>query len=195
MGFTRYGLSGRDPALTRAAFARYENVTGAVVRIPLNRIDDVPRESRFSETPEIDAAAVSAVRFPLPVHVNVTYYRSGREVFFHGGLKGEVEGDCSRCLESFPFVIEKTFDFVLTPDPLPTNKNMELTADEMGLSFYSGEDIDLSPYVREQTLLAPAPAAAVQRELPWPVSRLRCRIEPDCLRVHVAGGPPHGRIP
>ena len=124
------------------------------MRIPLTRIDTVPRESRFSETPDVSHQGVSAFRFPSPIHVNVTYYRSGREVFFHGGLKGSVEGDCSRCLESFPFVIEKTFDFVLTPDPLPTNKNKELTADEMGLSFYSGEDIDLSPYVREQTLLA-----------------------------------------
>ena len=130
-------------------------MTGAALRIPLNRIDTVPRESRFSEKPDVGREGLSvAVRFPSPVHVQVTCYRSGREIFFHGGLKGEVEGDCSRCLESFPFVIEKSFDFVLTPDPLPTNKNMELTADEMGLSFYSGEDIDLSPYVREQTLLA-----------------------------------------
>ena len=164
------------------------------MRIPLNRIDAVPRESRFSETPEIDAAAVSSVRFPSPVDVNVTYYRSGREIFFHGGLKGEVEGDCSRCLESFPFVIEKSFDFVLTPDPLPTNKNMELTADEMGLSFYSGGYRPLALRPRADPA-RPAPPAAVQRELPWPVPRLRCRVEPDFLRVHVAGGPPHGHIP
>ena len=125
------------------------------MRIPIARIDTVPRESRFSEVPDIAQEGLSAaVRFPSPIHVNVTYYRSGREVFFHGGLEGEVEGDCSRCLESFPFAIEKKFDFVLTPDPLPTNKNKELTEDEMGLSFYSGEDIDLSPYIREQTLLA-----------------------------------------
>ena len=124
------------------------------MKIPLNRISAEPREDRFSEIPFIDPEAVSAVRFPLPIHVEVTCYRSGREILFHGALKGEAEGDCSRCLESFPFTIEKTFDFVLTPDPLPTNKNKELTADEMGWSFYSGEDIDLSPFVREQALLA-----------------------------------------
>ena len=125
------------------------------MRIPINRIETVPRESRFSEIPDMGQEEVPApVRFPSPVQVNVTYYRSGRELFFHGGLKGRVEADCSRCLESVAFVIEKNFDFVLTPDPLPTNKNRELTEDEMGLSFYSGEDIDLSPYVREQTLLA-----------------------------------------
>ena len=129
--------------------------TGVALKIALARIDAVPRESRFSETLDLAREDVSAgVRFPSPLQVNVTYYRSGRDLFFRGGLRGEAEGDCSRCLESFPLVIEKSFDFVLTPDPLPTNRNMELTADEMGLSFYSGEDIDLSPYVREQTLLA-----------------------------------------
>ena len=125
------------------------------MRIPINRIDTVPRESRFSQVPEIAREGPAAsVRFPSPVQVDVTYYRSGRDLFFHGGLKGEAVGDCSRCLESFPFVVEKNFDFVLTPDPLPTNKNRELTEDEMGLSFYAGDDIDLSPYIREQTLLA-----------------------------------------
>ena len=74
------------------------------MRIPIARIDTVPRESRFSEIPDIAQEGLSAaVRFPSPIHVNVTYYRSGREVFFHGGFEGEVEGDCSRCLESFPF--------------------------------------------------------------------------------------------
>ncbi len=125
------------------------------MKIPLSRIDTLPREACFSAIPDIvQEGASAAVRFPSGVRIDVTYYRSGRELFFHGSLKGEAETECSRCLENFDFVMEKSFDFVLTPDPLPTNKNMELTADEMGLSFYTGEDIDLSPFVREQTLLA-----------------------------------------
>ena len=56
------------------------------------------------------------------------------------------------------FAIEKKFDFVLTPDPLPTNKNKELTEDEMGLSFYSGEDIDLSPYTSVSRRCSPCPS-------------------------------------
>ena len=143
------------------------------MKIPLSRIDTIPRETRFAETVDIVREEASvAVRFPSPVQVDVTYYRSGREIFFHGRLKGEAEAECSRCLEDCGFVVEKSFDFVLTPDPLPTNKNMELTADEMGLSFYTGEDIDLSPFVREQTLLA----------LPLrPLCSENCRgLCPDC---------------
>jgi len=125
------------------------------LKIPLSRIETVPRETRFTEPLDIvGEEAWATVRFPSPVQVDVTYYRSGREIFFHGSLKGAARAECGRCLEDCGFIIEKSFDFVLTPDPLPTNKNMELTADEMGLSFYTGEDIDLSPFVREQTLLA-----------------------------------------
>lgn len=125
------------------------------MKIPLSRIDTVPRETRFAETPDIvGEGAWAGVRFPSPIQVDVACYRSGQEIFFHGSLKGEAAAECSRCLENCGLVVEKSFDFVLTPEPLPTNKNMELTADEMGLSFYTGEDIDLSPFVREQTLLA-----------------------------------------
>ena len=64
------------------------------MRIALARIDDVPRESRFSETLDLVREDVSAgVRFPSPIQVNVTCYRSGRDIFFRGGLRGEAEGD------------------------------------------------------------------------------------------------------
>jgi uncharacterized protein len=125
------------------------------LRIPIDWIDTVPKQSRFSEILDIAREGILvAVRFPSPICIVVDCYRSGRDIFFQGELKGEVVGDCGRCLESFPFAIEKKFDFVLTPDPLPTKKNRELAEDEMGLSLYCGDDIDLSPSVREQALLA-----------------------------------------
>ena len=125
------------------------------MRIPIDWIDTVPKESRFSEVLDIAREGLSAaVSFPSPISIVVNFYRSGRDIFFHGKLEGEVVGDCGRCLESFRFAIEKKFGFVLTPDPLPTKKSRELAEDEMGLSFYCGDNIDLSPYIREQALLA-----------------------------------------
>ncbi len=92
-------------------------------------------------------------RFQPPLDVDLVYYRSGEEIFFQGRLTGTVEGCCSRCLKSYFFPIEKKFDFVLTPEPLPA-KSQELSRDELGLSFYSSDDINLSPFIREQAILA-----------------------------------------
>lgn len=95
----------------------------------------------------------SDFRFPFPLEVQLNYYRSGRDLFFQGELTGTAEGGCSRCLNSYQFPIEKKFDFVLTPEPLPA-KSKELNRDELGLGFYSSDEIDLSPFIREQAILA-----------------------------------------
>ena len=94
----------------------------------------------------------SDFRFPYPIDVQLTYYRSGKDLFFLGELTGTVEGQCSRCLKSYQFPIEKKFDFVLTPEPLAA-KSRELSRDELGLSFYSTDEIDLSPFIGEQAIL------------------------------------------
>jgi uncharacterized protein len=93
------------------------------------------------------------MRIVSPVSVRMSYYRSGSDLYFDGDLDAKVEAICSRCLREYWFTLGKKFALVLTPDPHPTNKNRGLNRDEMGLSFYQGEEIDLSPLVHEQTLL------------------------------------------
>ncbi len=95
----------------------------------------------------------SDFRFPSPLDVLLNYYRSGMDLFFQGELTGTAEGHCSRCLKNYQFPIEKKFDFVLTPEPLPA-KSMELNRDELGLGVYSSDEIDLSHFIREQAILA-----------------------------------------
>lgn len=128
------------------------------MKISVEQITESPKELRFKESIE-DLNLLCAddetrdYRFPPLLDVSLVYYRSGQELFFQGWLGGMVEGSCSRCLKSYSFSLEKRFDFVLTPDPVSA-KSRELTRDEMGLSFYSAEEINLSPFVREQVLLA-----------------------------------------
>ena len=128
------------------------------MKIPLNQISESLKEIQFEEGIEdLNPADVGQkrgeFRFPPFLNVNLTYYRSGQDLFFHGHLDRVIEACCSRCLRFYSFSLEKDFDFVLTPEP-PTAKSRELYRDEMGLSFYSSEDINLSPFIREQVLLA-----------------------------------------
>lgn len=128
------------------------------MKISVDRITESPEEINFAESIQdlnliYGENGVRDFRFPPCLDVNLIYYRSGRELFFHGQLGGIIEGCCSRCLKRHSFPLEKKFDFVLTPDPVST-KNKELNRDEMGLSFYAAEEINLSPFIREQALLA-----------------------------------------
>jgi uncharacterized protein len=91
--------------------------------------------------------------FPAPAEVRVGYYRAGRELFFDGHIGGAVLGHCARCLEAYPFDLNKDFFLVLVPrSELP--REMDLRDEELDLSFYEGEEIDLTPLVREQIILA-----------------------------------------
>ncbi len=128
------------------------------MKILLDQITEAPRSVVFSE--KIDELNLIYTEdsdrdfhFPPSIEVSLEYYKSGRELFFRGRLEGVIEGRCARCVEDYRFPIEKSFNFVLTPEPL-SPKNKELNRDELGLSFYSAQEIDLYPFIREQVLLA-----------------------------------------
>lgn len=128
------------------------------MKIPVSKITESPKETKFPENLEdlneiYGEGMVQDFHFPSSLNVDVVYYRAGRDLFFQGSLEGAIGGRCSRCLRSYSFALEKNFDFVLTPAPLSA-KSRELNREELGLSFYTAEDINLSPYIREQVLLA-----------------------------------------
>ena len=69
----------------------------------------------------------------------------------HGLFKGR----CSRCTEEYSFTLDKPFEFVLTPDPTKAERRAEeLRRDDLGISYYSAEEIDLEPLIAEQVILA-----------------------------------------
>ena len=151
----RYLDNGGKITILGANFLRLAEL---VVKLSVDTIAEAPKELTIAE--EIgelnllyDQGQVKEFRFPPVLEVSLIYYRSGRELFFHGRLEGLIEGRCGRCLESYSFPLKKDFDFVLTPEPISARKG-ELSRDEMGLSFYAAEEINVSPFIREQVLLA-----------------------------------------
>ncbi len=143
-----------NPEYLISYFAR----RGSLLKIPVNQITESFKEIQFEEGIEdLNRNDVGQMRgdfrFPPFLNVNLTHYRSGEDLFFQGHLDGVVEACCSRCIRYFSFSLEKDFDFILTPEPPPA-KNRELNRDEMGLGFYSSEEINLSPLIREQVHLA-----------------------------------------
>jgi uncharacterized protein len=129
----------------------------APLKIAISHIAESPREISFSEKiDELNRIYAGGkgrdFQFPPSLDVSLVYYRSGQDLFFQGWFGGTIEGSCSRCLKTYSFPMVKNFDFVLTPEPLPA-KSRGLNQDEMGLSFYSAEEINLSPFIQEQLLL------------------------------------------
>jgi uncharacterized protein len=128
------------------------------MKIALDDIKALPKELSYTEdVNDLNARldrGVRDYRVARGLDVAVEYYRSGLDVFFRGALRGEVLGTCARCCEEYPFGVDHPFVFVLAPRAAAVDEGARLTPDDMALSYYEGEEIDLTPLVHEQIILA-----------------------------------------
>ena len=130
------------------------------MKIPISDIPQSPKEIQFSESIEAlneiyGRSASWDFRFPPFLNVDLLYYRSGEELFFRGRFSGTFQGCCSRCLTIYSFDLAKEFDLALIPRPVKSERGAEeLTRDDLGLSYYSTEEINLTPLITEQVMLA-----------------------------------------
>jgi uncharacterized protein len=127
------------------------------MKIAIDDIKDSPRELAYTEdVGELNerlGRGVRDYRVPEGLDVDVEYYRSGLDIFFRGSVHGTVVGSCARCLEEYAFGLDHPFVFVLAPRAA-ADAPVRLSSDDLALSYYEGEEIDLTPLVHEQAILA-----------------------------------------
>ena len=128
------------------------------MKIALEQIRETPRALSYVEevTTLNEALARGAADFSVPesLAVDVSYHRAGLDVFVEGMVRGTVRGTCARCLAEYPFSLEAPVALVLTPAAAETPRKGALREEDIGLAYYAGDEIDLTPLVHEQTLLA-----------------------------------------
>ncbi len=128
------------------------------MKILLDDIKASPKELSYTEdVGELNARLSRGVHdysVPAGLGVDLEYYRAGLDVFFEGSLHGSVLGTCARCAEEFRFPLEQRFRFVLTPRAADVTESARLSADDLALSTYEGAEIDVTPLVHDQTILA-----------------------------------------
>ena len=94
---------------------------------------------------EFSQAAVTAA---------VNLARHGRDILVRGHLTGSLKLSCGRCLDEFFTPVAADFDLLLAPVPqAPGAEVEELSAAELDLDFYAGEEVDLESILREQIIL------------------------------------------
>jgi uncharacterized protein len=117
-------------------------------------------------------------RITSPVHLTADLTKSGLKFLLKGRLTTTLELACSRCLEAFEIPVDATLDLTFVPavepvkpvaesaapvrakkTPRHASEDVELDGtevaeDDLGLSEYSGDEIDLGQMMREQFYLA-----------------------------------------
>jgi uncharacterized protein len=144
------------------------------------RIDDITAEGRevsFAEPQQeinriLARGALHEYFIKAPLRVSVSYYRAGSEIFVSGTLNAATTASCSRCAEEFDLPSHRSFRYVLAPKAMNDKNDLALRAEDLEFSFYQGDEIDLTPLIREQVLLALAER---------PLCREECRgLCPQC---------------
>ncbi len=108
-----------------------------------------------------------------PVTLKLQVNRVGSKVLIKGVIQTLVQLECSRCLEDFFCHVDESFTATFLPaKERPKDSDLELESEDLDVSFYDGQMIDLTELVGEQILLS----------LPMnPVCRLNCRgLCPEC---------------
>ncbi|HYN06792.1 MAG TPA: DUF177 domain-containing protein [Vicinamibacterales bacterium] len=98
-----------------------------------------------------------AFRVVAPVQVVADLRKDTQKVRLVGRVTTTLELDCSRCLESFRVPIDATFDVLFLPSVANTGDGQddrEVGDEDLGVSFYKDDTIDLGEVIREQFFLA-----------------------------------------
>jgi uncharacterized protein len=128
------------------------------VRLRVRDIEETTKEIVYDEStselnPLLEHGPVHDFEFVGPAHVRLRYYRSGQEIFLEGDMRARVIGQCARCLESFEFAHAPDFSFIMVPHQGRWAEE-DLAGGGGDLTWYEGEEIDVSPMLRERMLLA-----------------------------------------
>jgi uncharacterized protein len=87
------------------------------------------------------------------VDVDCLITKTSTTVFIKGKLSATIMSYCSRCLEDVSVPVGGDFVYTLIPAKAETREDVELTAEELEISYYQGDFIDLTSIICEQIIL------------------------------------------
>lgn len=84
-------------------------------------------------------------------------HAAGASFHLRGSMVAAVELACVRCLEPFRLNVDEALDLLFLPPSAnvgPSDEERELKEEDLAVSFYQDDEIDLSLLIREQLYLA-----------------------------------------
>jgi len=131
------------------------------MRIELEKLEKTGNAFAHRYEPEEILLDEEHVRLTSAPEVEGRVHRSGHEVRLQGKLSAQAEVDCDRCLKTVAIPVETSFDVAYVPvEDYKRSEAAELQEEDLSLSVFDGETIDVDELVREQLLLA-LPARAL----------------------------------
>ena len=134
------------------------------MRLPIEQIDEEGRELSLEvgagQFPVLeDLRKRSEARFESPIRFEIRTVRVENVFLVGGSVSARVRLICSRCLADFPLALSEKFSLTYCPrSQMPEQERpgeeTELSAEEIDLIPFDGDEIDLLEGLQEQLVLA-----------------------------------------
>jgi uncharacterized protein len=119
--------------------------------------DEIARQYR----PEAFTPAGEDFRVVAPVDLAIRVTKDAQKVRLSGRIRTTLEADCGRCLEPFRIPVDSALDLLFLPDTGEAAEQLaagkgekEVRDDDVGVSFYKNDTIDLGDVMRDEFYLA-----------------------------------------
>lgn len=114
-------------------------------------VDRIERE----DAPPVFGPASEDFRIVAPVRFGADLTKDAQKVRLVGRVQSALELTCSRCLEPYAIPVDSPFDLLFLPaSESAAAGDEEIEADDVGVSYYRDDVIDLADVIREQFYLA-----------------------------------------
>jgi uncharacterized protein len=134
------------------------------MRIDVHKLKE--KESTFAYSYEPDGFNLEdeEIRLLSPLELSGKMIKGETQVELSGIIKTTTEVSCDRCLCKVVVNVENEFDVLYVPDSMyDSAHNLELNEDDLTLTVFDGEVIDVDELAREQFYLA-MPSRVLCRE-------------------------------
>jgi len=110
--------------------------------------------ARTFQPPEV-GDEIDAYRIVSPVALAFDVHKDREKFRLIGAVHAQLELECSRCLEPFPLEVDAPFDVRYLPaSAMSSDPEREVPDEDLDLSYYRDDHIDLNELLREQFFLA-----------------------------------------
>ena len=127
------------------------------MRIELDKLEATGGQFAHAYEPQELVLDDEHVRLTAWPQISGKASRNGHQVRLRGSITARAEVDCDRCLKAVDVPVETSFDVTYVPaaDYVAEEETVaELQEEDLNLSVFDGEAIDVDDLVREQVLLA-----------------------------------------
>lgn len=122
------------------------------------RLEDIPPEGVTLlldvDPPGLDLAGSEDARPSGNIRGEASVTKAGKKIRVRLSLDFAMIIPCSRCLRETEHHFSESGEFTLIPTPPAMSPEQRLEEEDFTTQFFSGEEIDLAPLVREMVILS-----------------------------------------